>query len=256
MSKNGSSSRGRGARDPSRVLCGAYRVFKKVEDKVWRDYLRFSKLTIRVEFESKNTKIVGNGRTFPLHLSVALLSIVKNRAVVSDILGTRCRPLSGGTSYERQALQESCDELLQCVCELSAGRVREGRKVVTTGVELKFLIGVLERHASPEQIRVSRRTLKYLIDKMQGSEWTEASDDLRVHDGPAPTSRWEPNPGPVGTTGAQGLEIGNSLDQIGVEAIVEVFVLFRVEDPDSWLTRDTSFKDLDPLLELLELLHV
>ena len=96
-------------------------IIKGVEDAIWKDYLNVLKQSVRAGFESKAPKGVGNGRTFPVHMSSALLSIVKNRAVVSDIFGSRCRPLSDGKSYEEQVMQ-----VRKCACrEVSSGNARQ-----------------------------------------------------------------------------------------------------------------------------------
>jgi len=152
-------------------------IIKGVEDAIWKDYLNVLKQSVRAGFESKTPKGVGNGRTFPVHMSSALLSIVKNRAVVSDIFGSRCRPLSDGKSYEEQVMQYSCDELLQCICETSAGTGGGDKGVIAAGVELAFLIEAVECHSSPGKIAVAKEALKDLIAKTRDKDWAEASEE-------------------------------------------------------------------------------
>ncbi|GMH76122.1 hypothetical protein TrST_g9457 [Triparma strigata] len=174
------------------VLSAEYALMvKELEESVWKDYLVVLKENVREGIENKRMKSIGKGRTFPAHLSCALLCIVKNRALIEENLPIGRRPMSGvELSYGEEMMRTSCDELLKSACEAVYGGWEDhAPDVVARGVEIAFLVEQLERHAGQDMVAVVRQTLKDLVGRVGAEEWAKVNVDDEKDTGTSDTDQ-------------------------------------------------------------------
>lgn len=170
---------GLGGQNEDALSAGYARMVKELEEAVWKDYIVILKERVREGIENKRMKSIGKGRTFPAHLSSALLCIVKNRALIEENLPSGSRPLSGeGLSYGEEMMRVSCDELLKSACEAVYGGWEDNAPdVIARGVEIAFLVELLERHAGQDTLAVVRQTLKDMVGRVGAEEWAKVNVD-------------------------------------------------------------------------------